>query len=304
MRTIQEVGTEILSGNPKPFYIFCGTEYGIKREYLDKIKSHYNGAKEEFEYVQDVIDMMRVKRFIPLVPSLYVVRYDEDFISSLNDKTRQQIESTNIVGTLVCIYEQNRHTTKLDKYLGKYSVSIDPVASQFIEKYLHRDFPSVPDRLVNIATKCGSDYNQSKNICLGLNLCKDYVVDVDDNVLYKLFGHESSTTSDMMKKGIAARDFNYCINILENNYPDLDSIYYTILQTVLDIDKLKSSRYGESELRQYINGWTPADIYTMFEQTYEELKRSRSSSTDIKSSIIYLLSLLTVSPIPNRRGLS
>ena len=41
MLSIQDVGTEILNNNPGKFYIFGGTEYGIKCKYFDIIMTHY-----------------------------------------------------------------------------------------------------------------------------------------------------------------------------------------------------------------------------------------------------------------------
>lgn len=300
MRSIQDVGLEIFERNPKPFYVFCGTEYGVKLKYIERLKEHYDGHYESYDSVQDVLDLMKVKRIIPLVPSLYVIRYDESFLSSLNDKTASKIESTKIVGTIICLYDNAKSSQKLDKYLGDYTVSIDTVSPQFIKKYLHTDFAGVADKVVDIAVECGSNYYQSKLICAALK-CIDAseVLGQNVNSIYKLFGHDQQYTESALKEGIAAKNFNYCMKVLDE-YDGYDSVYYTILQTLVEIDKCMSSKYAQSDIQKYIRKWTPSDVYNMFDITYSELKKSRSMSVDIKSSIVFLLSLLAFKYIPRK----
>ena len=98
MLTIQEVGTEIMQGTPRSFYVMTGSEYGIKRMYIQYLKDHYKNYKEA-DTVDSVLTTMSTKHFVPLVPTVYVVRYDESFIASLSDKTASRIKNTNIVGT-------------------------------------------------------------------------------------------------------------------------------------------------------------------------------------------------------------
>lgn len=85
-----------------------------------------------------------------------------------------------------------------------------------------------------------------------------------------------------------------------DEYDGYDSVYYTILQTLVEIDKCMSSKYAQSDIQKYIRKWTPSDVYNMFDITYSELKKSRSMSVDIKSSIVFLLSLLAFKYIPRK----
>ena len=303
MRNIQDVGMEILSGNPKKFYIFCGPEYGVKLKYIQYLKDHYDGHYESYDSVQEVLDIMKVKRIIPLVPSVYVVRYDESFISSLNDKSASQIESSKIIGTIVCLYDNSKILNKIDKYLGDYSVSIGNVSPDYLKKYLHQDFAGLADKLVDIAIECGSDYYQSKLICAALkSIDASELLKHDKKLIYKLFGHESQSTETMLCQGIASRNFQYCMTVLDE-YDGYDTIYYTILQTMIEIDKCMSSKYVQSDIQKFVKNWNPLEVYNMFDITYQELKRSRSMTTDVKSSVIYLLSLIAFRPIPQKEVL-
>lgn len=304
MRSIQEVGMEILGGSPSKFYIFCGSEYGIKCKYIQLLKEHYHGNYECYDHVQDVLNMMKVRRIIPLVPSLYVVRYDDQFISALSQSVSDSIKHSKIVGTLVCIYESEKQLPKIDKYLGDYAVVIDSVSPQYVRKYLHQEFSGIPDTYVDIAIQCSSDYNQARGRCAAMKSLKSReLIQLSNEDLMKVFGYQEQSSESMLKMGIAARNFNYCMSVLDS-FSEYDSIYYIILQTLLELDKIKSTKYAQSDLHKYSKLWTPNDIYHMFDHTYNELKQSRSMSTNIESSVIYLLSLINLSPIPSREVLS
>ena len=82
-------------------------------------------------------------------------------------------------------------------------------------------------------------------------------------------------------------------------YSEYDTIYYTILQTLVELEKQKVSKFVSSELGKYAKLWTLEDIYYMFDNTYKCLIRSRSAQIDIKSDIIILLSLLSFKSIPS-----
>ena len=70
MLTIQDVGTEVLGNNPRNFYIFGGTEYGIKCKYISFMRNHY-GNYAECQTVAEVIKLMTTHHFIPIEPTLY-----------------------------------------------------------------------------------------------------------------------------------------------------------------------------------------------------------------------------------------
>ena len=303
MRTINEVGMEILSGNPKGFYVFLGPEYGIKCKYIDSLKQHYGDLKE-YPSVNSLLKMFNTRRLIPLSPCVYVVRYDEDFLSSLSEKTKSTIHKTNFIGTVVCIYEGDKAATKISKYIGDYAVQVDPVNPDFIEKYLHQEFVGLADRFVKLATKIASDYGQARNICRAIKASdQNELYRMSDNDIAALFGHEDEATEQNIRKGIAARNFGYLMKELPN-IDDLNNVFYTILQTMIELDKLKDSKFAQSDIREFANKWIRPDIYHMFNQTYQLLKKSRSASFDLEDSIVYLFSLLAFKNIPAVEELS
>ena len=299
MRTIQEVGIEILNNQPASIYIFGGQEYGIKKKYLTMLKDFYKDSVECAAF-SDIISIMSTKQIIPLQPKLYIVRYDEVFVSELNEKVASRIKSLNVKGTVACLYEDEKHLAKLDKFLPEYTVRIDEVSTQFKIKYLHSDFHGVPDKFIELAASYGANYNESYNICAAMHTVQpELLFALSDADIMKLFGKSDAVVENQIKTGVASRNFTYLVSLLEN-YEDLDSLYYTILSTMIEMEKVLSNSRASSSLREYGKRWQMIDVYNMFMNTYAELQNSRSrASGDTYNSLLYLFSLLKFEQIPS-----
>lgn len=299
MLSIQEAGIEILNNNPRKLYAFVGSEYGIKKKYLSIMKDHYKDMKE-CKTMNEIITFMSTKHFIPLQPCLYVVRYDEEFIASLSEITAKKLLDTNIIGTIVCIYDSEKHATKLEKFLPNNTVRIDAVNTNFKIKYLHSDFPHLPDKLINIAAEFGSDYNQAQLMCESMSqVPPEELFALSDKQLLAMFGKSEESSEAEIREAVAAKNFSRLMNILESYTGDLDNIFYTILSTMIEIDKLFEAKYAQSDIKDYVKRWMEPDVYNMFMNTYAEIKKLRSYSTDAYSSLVYLFSLLKFDKIPS-----
>ena len=300
MLTIQEIGTQILGGHTKPFYIFGGNEYGIKEKYISILRDKY-GTQIESASVKDVIDMLSKKHLVPLEPAVYVIRYDESFLTIISDSLVSQIHKLKFHGTIVCLYESAKSLTKLDKFLPENTASIDAVSPQFTAKHLHSDFPHLNDRFINIAVQHGDNYNQAKNMCRCMNaIPAESIYSLPDDRIASLFGCSDVSTETQIRLGVASRQFKYLIDVMEKYEDDSDRVLYAILQTMIELDKLLDNARVQSDIREYARLWTRQDVYYMFMNTYEELKKRRSSSAcDIHLSLIYLFGLLKFARIPS-----
>ena len=302
MISIQELGLSILGQEPKKLYILGGTEYGIKDKYIDHLTQFYGGLKYEYPQVSNVIDTMSVRHLVPLKPALYVVRYDESFVSSINEQLASKLKACKIIGTLVCIYSDSKHIAKIDKFLPEYTGQVDAVNPKFIEKYLKSDFPNLSSRCITLATKCGSNYGHARNICKSLsNVDIAKIEKLPDSYLVHLFGCGNVTVESDIRLGVASRNFNFLVKALNSYEDDKTSLYYTILQTMIDMEKVLTSKYSDLDIVEYKKIWKLQDVYYMFMNTYEELVKSRSSSvaSNIDSSLIYLFALLSFKDIPS-----
>lgn len=296
MRTLQEVGLEILNNEPAKFYVFAGEEYGIKCRYIN-ILSRFYGDLKYADSVSGILKMMTTKHLIPLEPCVYVVRYDDSFISQLDSNTAKNIDNTNIVGTIVCIYQDSKHQDKLDKYVGDYTVVIDKINTKYITKYLHQDYPDLPDRLIEVASYIGTDYYHASNICKSMCYCDlNSIYNYSDADLVKFFGVDIYQDIDRFKIGFASRNFTLCNQFIDD-CSDPSNLHYQMLSILVDIERC--NKKSDSYVVDYLDRWTKSDIYNMFMHVYNQIKLLRSKYSDVKSSLLYLLSFLQFKTIPS-----
>lgn len=296
---IRIAGQEILTGHPGPFYVFLGSEYGIKSKYLQSLKAHY-GELKEADKVSDLLSLFNSRHLVPLKPMVYVVRYDDEFISVLNAEMSKRIASAKIIGTIVCIYESDKASTKCDKFLGDWAVDFQPVSPVYIKKYLQTDFKTLPESLVDFAVKCSTSYMNANSICHCLSLSIDSATKQPESSLAKLFAVESEATELQLQAGIASRNFAYLMSILDSFEANLDGVIYAILNTMIQLDRHLSEPYYKSPLKSYSKGWNHEMVYNMFMNTYDVLLKSRSmTSVNMKDLIVYLFALLQYAKIPS-----
>lgn len=298
MRTIQEVGLEIMNQTPKSFYVFCGVEYGIKLRYIEMLLKLYPN-KVEYSSVDAALKFFETKHFIAPEPSVYIVRYDQDFIKNLDASTANRISNCKVSGCIVCIYQDDKSTSKLDKYLPDYSVSIDSVSTNFMFKYLHTDFPTCPDRFINIAIDISSDYFQASSICRAMQCVPvEQLYAFSDKQLKSLFGGLHTSDEQSLKIGVASRNFAHTISLVNDYEGDPNTLIYLILSTMIELEKIQVVPSTQSYLSPYAKRWSRADIYNMFMQCYDCLFKARSINADIFNLVIYLLSLSQFSEVP------
>ena len=298
--TIQAAGQQILNNNPGKFYIFGGIEYGVKDKYLDALKTHYDGHYIETQDFQSVFDLMKTRHLIPLIPQLYIVRYDDVFLNLIKETTSIDIKSTNIIGTIVIIYQDSKAFAKCDKFLSDYTISFDTVAPTFVQRYLVNDYPELDRRFIEFSMKSRDDYKGAQILCGLLSKVDSHLLTrYDDRDLELMFYGSTESADEHIRLGFASKDFNYMIKVIEMYPGDLDSILYTMLNTLIELDKLKVRQYTESPLKQYLNFWTKQDIYNMYMHVFDAIDQLRTISSDVYSHIVYLISILQYQRIPH-----
>lgn len=301
MRSIQEVGLEIANKTPAKFYVFLGPEYGIKCRYLAMIKDVYDGRVIEADSCSLLFSTFKQKRLIPLPDSLYIIRYDLEFASQLSPAVSREIANLKIPGTIVCLYDDSKLDSKFDKNLPKYSVVINNVTPQMEQKYLTKDFPKLSSRFQKLAVTGSNDYGHAQQICYAMSSVSEAELGkLSDTEILKMFGYDDSTTEDQFKLGIAARNPNYLIQLLDRSDTDRDDILYCILSTMVELDKLSTQKYSDSPIKKYSKLWNYQDIYYMFNHGYAALKRFRSMSVDKDIELVMLFSLLGFQRIPSK----
>ena len=298
MITIQQFGTEVMQGHPRNFYAFCGSEYGVKMKYIKILTKHYSGRKVEMDSVEKVLKMMSVKRMLPLEPTLYVVRYDDEFLKVL-DKYVSKLKKMKIVGTIVAVYDTDIAMFRCEKQIPDNLVDFEPVDKRFVFKYLKADFPELEDNVINNVLDSVYDYISAYNICYSLDsVDRNIRVCLNSDDIKRTFCSDQSVNIDLIKYGIAARDARYCFNIMSLYDGAADAIVYPILSALLEIEKGLTYKKGNSYAMKHLQAWNIFDVQQMFQNLYELLVKSRSSGTiDLLRGIECVIASMAYSPI-------
>lgn len=298
MLSIQEVGSKILSNNPDKFYIFLGSEYGIKNTYLKHLKSYY-GSYKEVEKMSDMMKLFSTKRLIPLKPELYIVRYDEDFLNLLDNKTASRISRLEISGTIVCIYESDRASGKICKYLSDYAVSVDDVAPSYVLKYLKSEFTCIPDNVLRDIVVLGSNYQDCINMCTSIsNLSTSRIKDLDKQTIASMLGKSISYNESKFKIMIMNRNYVGAMKAVDLEDMNYDSCIYAIMSAMIDLEKTLTGSKVSDNYKKYSEVWDLKSIYNLFMNCYDQVVKLRYNGLNSKYSLLYLVSLLQFKDIP------
>lgn len=297
MLTIQTVGSEILTDNPRKLYALCGPEYGIKCVYLNKLNNLYGNKIECINYDQ-LISAASTKHVFKPSPAVYVVRYDEKLIAALTPEVANKLKNFSLPGTLVLMYESQSATNKLDKYLPDNTVVVDYVDSRYISKYLHSDFPNLPDRLIDISNEISVNYGHARRIASAMTYSSiSKLFQKSEDELKFLFGVEQVCSDKKIKHAILSRNYRYAVSLLEN-CSDLDGYIYSTLSACAEMDKILSNRYIDSEFSPYRKLWTNEDCYNLFMIAYDCLIKSRTIWSDKLSLCMMICSVIMFKNIP------
>ena len=298
MLSIQELGLSIMSDSPKNLYILGGSEYGIKDKYIDILCSKI-GPQIQYPDFLSVLDLMTGFRIIPLEPQVYIIRYDKSFFSKLNPVLVDRFNSLNIIGTIVLLYEDDADVAKLDKYFPDNTAIINTIDAKHMAKYLIQDFPGLDQNVIKYAATRSANYYQAKNICRCLNCVKDEIILTEAQII-SLFDLNTYKTEEDIQIAVASRNFRDYVLAIDSYDGDLTRILYTILRTMIELDKLMDNKYTDSPLKKYVSEWTRPDVYYMFNHTYRILQSLRQGVTaNIEDILIYLGALFKFKRIPD-----
>jgi hypothetical protein len=147
--------------------------------------------------------------------------------------------------------------------------------------------------------KSRPDYMGAKIMC-GLfdRIERSVAAQCDISELESLFYGPTTSMEEHISIGFASRNFPYLMKVLDMYPGDIDSLFYTMLNTLVELDKLKARSYMDSKIKQYLNAWTKPDIYNMYCFVFKALEDLRSISSDTYEQIVYLFGLLQYQRIP------
>ena len=301
MITIQQAGTQILGNNPKPLYFMCGSEYAIKQQYIN----HLKGIYKSYQLVDDLQDLFRSfskKSLISPASCLYVSRYDSLFIKSIDkDKSDKLTSKIPASCCIVCVYEDEKAFSKLNKCFPDNTVRVDNVDSKYIKKYLKRDYPKLDERYIDlVCDNCEFGYGRAKAACGQLNCIRDFLHSIDDQALLYMLDLSKSNTEQQMMEAAAARSFAGVMHVVDNFEGDVSILLNGMCHVAIELDKALTKKSIDTFAQKYTSNWSVEDVYNFFDQAYTQTLKLRSSiGGNPYNSLVYLASLLKFSKIPS-----
>ena len=292
MRQIGEVASEILGGNPQKLYILCGDEYGVKQEYIESLKRYYGGCTE-YDSMTKLLSFFKTKPLIPPQPTVYVVRYDSEFAKSLNETSAEYIKGLNIIGTVVCIFDDKKDDSAAEKYLGEYTVTITAMHPRFIRKHLKERFPERMHYFIDSVDFSGIRYGEAMNIVTSAEYLSDAELELPLDVFAELSCPRKYTPAEF-SIFFADKDFAKCAEIISEYEDSPSDLYYAMCNALIGIESVLSCPWKSKQSPYYTsaNKWSMLDVKTVFGYVYDELKATRTSmSTAGTDSLLYLLEM-------------
>lgn len=279
MLEIRQAACEILTGNPQRLYFFTGPEYGVKYQYIQDLKSQFNNY-EEHSSLLDLINILSSKSLIRRPKTVYVVRYDKDFISKLNADIASKLKSLKFEGTVIGIYEDEKSEAKLDKYFEDNTVRINFLTTENIIKNLSKEYSNLSEIHIRHIADMGADLYQCQSMCKSLSLLDAKLThSMSKDEFEALFAYSSNCNIDRFKSSIAARNIKVALIELDKYDGDYSTLIYDVLSTFIEIAKVFEKKYSDSFVKKYMNVWNPDFLNYMYDLTFEQLEKLRNTST-------------------------
>lgn len=284
----------------------CGTEYAIKQQYIDHLKRIYKSC-QLVDDLQDLFKSFSKKSLISSSSCLYVSRYDSLFLKSIDkDKSDKLVAKIPKSCCIVCVYEDEKAFSKLDKCFPENTVRVDSVDSKYIKKYLKRDYPELDERYIDlVCANCQSGYGRAKASCGQLDCIRDFLHSIDDQKLLYMLDLGKSNTEQQMMEAAAARSFAGVMHVVDNFEGDVSVLLNGMCHVAIELDKALTKKSIDTFAQKYASNWGVEDVYNFFDQAYTQILKLRSSTGgSAYNSLIYLASLLKFSKIPSVKQVS
>ena len=251
MKKIEDLKRDILEGKLEHFYVFYGEDYGIRKHYIDKIKTFF---KSKPTYAENYEGIKFGSRSVSLFGNnnQLVIAHDDVEFANLKAKEIQQFINNLSTYTVIFVYEDALESSTLfkefDQYITNFPVVQDNIALEFVtdEIKLYRT------EAEKIARNCGNNYN---NILLETSKIKNYAeyknvsiqnaydtLDSKGQLIQKIDEFDAHEFMNDVLKG-NMQNISYWYEVIKNNPDKLFMSLMTIFNDYLIAGIL--SRYGK-----------------------------------------------------------
>ena len=168
MKKLEDLKEELLNNKLCKFYVFYGEDYGIRKHYIDKIKSYFTTVKPVDSY--EAVSVASKSKGLFAEHNLYIIYGDEEFANLKEDVIGGFIK--NLVDhTCIMVYEEPLLSSTLFKHFPEYITNFPIVESKIAEEFVSAELPLSKTATQDMAFNCGNNYN---NILLEADKIKNY----------------------------------------------------------------------------------------------------------------------------------
>jgi hypothetical protein len=168
MKKLEDLKDELIQDKLCKFYVFYGEDYGIRKHYVEKIKSYFTSVKTVDSY--EAVSVASKSKSLFKEENLYIIYGDEVFADLKEDVIAGFIK--NLVDhTCIMIYEEPLTNTTLFKQFQNYITYFPVVELKVAEEFVDSELQLAKKASNDLAFNCGCNYN---NILLESDKIRNY----------------------------------------------------------------------------------------------------------------------------------
>ena len=226
MKMLENLKKDILNNKLENFYVFYGEDYGIRRHYIEKLKTYFDKITvvESCEEVSNNIVAKSLFKF----KELFIV-YDDESFANLSKLKIQTFINRLKDKTLIIVYEEPLESSTLFKEFSSYITYFPTVQDNIAMEFVDSELKLLEESKKDVIYDCKNNYN---NILLEADKIKNYaeVKSLSEQNSYESLRLKQQTLdemetfkSDLMMNDILSGNFNnigYWLNICKKKDTD------------------------------------------------------------------------------------
>lgn len=170
MKKIEDLKRDILDGKIENFYVFYGEDYGIRKHYIDKIKTFFKGKPTYADNYEGIKFNARSTSLFGNNKQLVIVYDDEEFANLKVVEIQQFIKNLSTY-TVIFVYEDALSRSNLFKEFEQYITYFPVVQNNIALEFVNSEIKIYKNDAETLAKNCGNNYNE---ILLESDKIRDY----------------------------------------------------------------------------------------------------------------------------------
>lgn len=170
MKKLETLKKDLVNGKLEKFYVFYGDDYGIRKHYIDKIKTFFKSKVLYAENCKSVQFGSKTKSLFDTGKQLVIVYNDEDFAYESEKYITKFIDGL-VNHVCIVIYENALENSTLFKSFDQYITNFPLVQRNIAKEFVDSELKLLQEDAELLAKNCANNYN---NILLESDKIKSY----------------------------------------------------------------------------------------------------------------------------------